>query len=142
MYHFKACTPEQTIFTIQQILRRLHIDTEEQEVMCSAAGTYSLILKIKHTNFATNGKGITLELAKASAYAELIERLSGDVLWPRLDYEEISGFHCVPDEKLLTAEEILCDQNPFMQLYRRTMGDSIRDAEDFSNLHIYDNMKY
>lgn len=142
MYHFKECLPGDTVKKIKSILKKLNIKTDETEMQHSSVGTYSLTLNIKDSHFSTNGKGLTPELAQASAYAELMERLSNDVLWPRLNYKQICGFHCTPDEKLLSAEAILSEDNSFIKLYRKTMGDSIKGAIDFSDLHIYDKIQY
>ena len=77
----KDCLPQETIERIERILDRNGIKTYISEQKKASPQIYSV--RIEFSNFkglGTNGKGITKELAIASAYAELMERLQSGLL--------------------------------------------------------------
>lgn len=74
--NYKEKNPTETVETIKLCLKKIEIETIEiwgQEI----TNAYSVIILIKGTRISSNGKGITKELALASGYGELIERLQG-----------------------------------------------------------------
>lgn len=71
--------PSETIKIIKDILKTNNYQVSEKGLKRSLKGSYSLRLELNNGKGA-NGKGTTLELAKASAYAELIERLQSNML--------------------------------------------------------------
>ena len=73
--HFKERTPKETISILKEILKRNNITLKVIWSEKSSVDTYSLRLVIEGTDIGTNGKGISKELATASAYAEFFERL-------------------------------------------------------------------
>lgn len=71
--------PSETVKIIKDILKTNNYQISEKGLKRSLHGSYSIRLELNNGKGA-NGKGITLELAKASAYAELIERLQSNML--------------------------------------------------------------
>ncbi len=125
--HYKEKRPEETVAYLQYLLKKHGIEVEETWVDKSYIDTFSLRLNFKGTTKGTNGKGITKEYAQASAYAELFERYQNGVLInPRFIPKDKSKYnHLVAaDEKYLTAEEVVRQNDSFMEMYfgRRNMA--------------------
>ena len=75
---FKEKSPEKTVETIRIILKRIGLELEETWNDSGIENCWSLRCNIKGTTEPTaNGKGITKDFARASAYGEFIERLQG-----------------------------------------------------------------
>lgn len=111
MQKYKAVPPEDTIKRICNIIKTSGIPTVDQvygdgEMFCS----YRLnISKDDYLAIGTNGKGMTPIYAKASAYAEMMERLQNRVV---IDPNPARhGFDCIyfPDEthRTLNKKEIV-----------------------------------
>ena len=77
---YKDCSTLETIQKIKGILNSLHINMQE-DLMQGIDGIYSVRLVISELNMGTNGKGLYEEAARASAYAELMERLQNFALY-------------------------------------------------------------
>ncbi len=75
----KDSTPNETIKKIKNILKKEHYKVKEKYLKRNLRGSYSIRLELNNGKGA-NGKGTTLKLAKASAYAELMERLQSNML--------------------------------------------------------------
>ena len=85
MYNnYKDASPDKTIERIKCIFDNLYISVEE-DWFESFDGLYSLQLVIDKTPLYSNGKGISRKLARASAYAELIERIQSGIIFRLLD---------------------------------------------------------
>lgn len=76
-------------------------------------GFYSVNLRSAKVPVFSNGKGVTKELALASAYGEFMERLQNLMLYDTMrfgpDVLDYKGFFHAPDEKLMTLHEVLGD---------------------------------
>lgn len=72
---FKDSSPVKTVEKIRQILEDNQISVTETWQQSGVSNCYALRLEVDGTSFGTNGKGVTPELARASAHAELMERL-------------------------------------------------------------------
>lgn len=72
---FKDDTPLNTVNRIKDILNHYGIQTVEHWNQTGVPYCYSLRVSVFGTAFGTNGKGVTKELALASGYGELMERL-------------------------------------------------------------------
>lgn len=72
---FKDSTPEATVQRIRSILTANGIHVTEEWRETSVPYCYALSVRIDGTSFSTNGKGLSREFARASAYGELMERL-------------------------------------------------------------------
>ena len=77
----KCDLPSNTISNIKDGFRRLHLDVEYSPFQVSD-NIYWGRIWIDSIRIVCNGKGITPELAEASAYAELAERFSAGLFYP------------------------------------------------------------
>lgn len=109
----KECRPEQTVDRIQEILKRMDIETEHvftADVMESCYSSRVTVQGEMSAVYGTNGKGITREYCMASAYAEFMERL------------ENRGF---------PYSIHACDREGLMERYKRRMFPVHNIEEDF-----------
>lgn len=108
---FKDDPPIKTINKIRNILMRLGIFPIESRWKNPIKNIYSVNLRIPETNLFVNGKGISIELALASAYGELMERLQNQFLYPNVQFDDsvnrYLGFYHSPDEKYVSPSELL-----------------------------------
>ncbi len=113
---YKEATPEETVKRIKKILNEIGIEVEERWSKKSSVGTYSLRVCIKGSDIGQNGKGMTKEFAMASGYAEFMERLQNGVFRFRIEKptEELP-FSNSPDEKKLTVEELMKENNSVLE---------------------------
>ena len=72
---FKDCAPAATVERIKDILTEYGIQTTEIWQESSIPYCYAMSVCMEGTTLRSNGKGVTPELARASGYGELIERL-------------------------------------------------------------------
>ena len=109
----KEKTPKDTIKRIKGILKKLNIEICENvfgQKKINGDNLSSLRIYLKENNkCGTNGKGSSSELAKASAYAEFMERLQTQFLFLFSNKEYLYS----PDEKIVRNTE-LCD-NPIFK---------------------------
>lgn len=75
----KDVSPKRTVNTIKKILKKNKIKVKEKGKRKNLNGVYSLRLELSNKK-GSNGKGLSRILAKASAYAELMERLQSKML--------------------------------------------------------------
>ena len=87
---FKDASPAKTVERIKDILSSHGIKTLEAWGESGIEHCFSLRVTVEGTKFGTNGKGLTRELALASAYGELMERMQlglfGDSSVQKLGY--------------------------------------------------------
>ncbi|MDO4478701.1 MAG: YcaO-like family protein [Lachnospiraceae bacterium] len=93
----KACSPEETVKRAQGIIASLGMSTTMTEVDLDVEGCYSCRVSIDGplaNALGTNGKGMTRELCFASAYGEMMERMSNRIfsVAPRLDDPRFAEF--------------------------------------------------
>ena len=99
------------------------IEIEEKWSTQSSVGTYSLRICIKGTNIGQNGKGMTKEFAMASAYAEFFERFQNGMFRFRIEKPTKDiPFSNSPDEKILSAEQLLSENNSFLDYVLEVNG--------------------
>lgn len=72
---FKDASPLATVARIKSILAANGIETEEHWNESGVPYCHSISLRVGGTAFSVNGKGLTRDLALASGYGELMERL-------------------------------------------------------------------
>lgn len=129
---FKEARPEDTIKKIQDILVSIGIETEELWFPESVIGTFSLRVNLKGTLIGSNGKGMTREFAKASAYAEFIERfqnnklVSNAILATVMRRREKAPYFC-KNEKFFSAEELTKENNAFIRYFCKRRGVDFED---------------
>ena len=126
---FKDSPPDVTVAQIQQILASMNIGVTEHWNDSGVENCWSLNLTADGaTPLAANGKGITKELARASAYGEFIERLQcGLMLYkyqsitrdPALSLENYA-----PDAKYVTTQELI-DNGEWMEPIIQAYGNNL-----------------
>ncbi len=125
---YKECSPEKTIEKIRSILSENDIQVEEEWSGENELGTFSLRVHVKGCEaVGSNGKGTTKEYARASAYAEFMERIQNMMLTssqvlPTVEVDKNAGFVICKEEKYLTAEEIIDENSSFIQMYMEDRG--------------------
>lgn len=143
--HFKEVNPVETVQRLKKILNRYGIEVEEKWSEKSLADTYSLRLVVKGTETGTNGKGLTRELAMASAYAEFFERYQNRALGTFAVKEQVDYF-VTKDEKIVTCEELLANESVFLAQYLKKLGLGNSSREDkikyFNSVEIRDRLDY
>lgn len=72
---FKDESPVKTVEKITNILKSIGVELEETWRESGVPYCHSMSVKIKGGSLRSNGKGLTPEFARASGYAELMERL-------------------------------------------------------------------
>lgn len=114
---YKEATTSETIFKIKDLLNKAGILVYESLVNNPHDGIYSTRTQTLQSqgDIGQNGKGITLEYALASGYAELIERLENGCIFggralpiaflKRLKDE--FGYYFFPDEKMISEKDFL-----------------------------------
>ena len=146
--HYKEKMPEETIKELENILSSLDIEVVEEWQDMSSIGTYALRLYIKDSDMGSNGKGINKVYARASAYAELIERMQNDLLGDlnATSLETKYPFRLYYDEVYKTSEEIVRDDNAYMSMYfaRRGLNEETAEnkASHFIQLQKLDELYY
>ena len=75
---FKDASPVQTVERIQNILKENGFTYSEKTFESGLKHCHTIRLTLDGSLSASNGKGVTPELARASAYAELMERLQSN----------------------------------------------------------------
>lgn len=133
---FKEKSPKETLEYIFGILEEVGIEYEEAWLPVSDIGTYSLRVTIKGTNIGSNGKGMTEEYARASAFAEFVERLQNFKTAQNHTYVSLferSKFEFLyfPEEKYLSAEELIDDNSAYIKMFmeRRKASNASRDEK-------------
>ncbi len=107
---FKACPPEETVQRIKNILENLGITPVETWFDSGVEGFYSLRIELEGVPIGQNGKGTTRSFARASGYAEIMERLQIGLLYQgEIDTHAAMdefGFVYFPDEIHETPEKL------------------------------------
>ncbi len=107
---FKAVSPAETVEKIKSILHQLDIQTEESWNDSGIDNCWSLNLYANDGTPSANGKGITEDFARASAYAEFIERIQGGLCFYKFQdiirKPEMYIQSYAPDIKYVTAAEL------------------------------------
>ena len=108
---FKEASPEDTVAKIKGILEKYGIEVYERWTDSGIENCYSLSVFAKGGIPSANGKGVTKEFAKASAYGEFIERLQGGLHFYKLQSiirnKEVHLQTYAPDAKYMTVDELI-----------------------------------
>ncbi len=115
---FKEDQPLSTVTRIRNALFQAGIFTIEKWTDSEIEGCYSVRIELAGTQIGQNGKGVTKELALASGYAELMERIQSGYFYVGAqdsDLMQEQGFIYAPDEKEFTVGE-----------YERTFGNELK----------------
>ena len=114
---YKAVPPLESIHRARKILYRCGILTAEHHFKYSKPGVSSCRVYILEdgldgTEYGTNGKGMDQAYSLASAYGEMMERLSNSILFPATygfagKRSGILRYAVAPDEKGLDRQSVL-----------------------------------
>ena len=129
--NFKDDSPLNTVERIKKILKPYGIETKEEWNESGVPYCHSLRVSVFGTEFGTNGKGVTKELALASAYGELMERLQiGTVLKSGKETGENLGAN---HEQSMSAQELLARNKDWYSLFaqktEKLTGSKLTEAE-------------
>lgn len=102
---WKDRRPTDTINAVQEFLRGKDIHVEEINTTCMGS-CYAVTLVVENTNLFVNGKGSSLEFARASAYGELMERVLTKVLFRYNYYDRYSKER----DTIFFEDEVLFDE--------------------------------
>ena len=143
----KEALPADTVTRIRGILSAMGFDCEETWAEENEIGTYSLRLNLSGTAVGSNGKGTTREFARASAYAELLERIQNNKVVANSTMNNIlrdkkSAFYLYPDERFYSAEALANEQNAFLELFFSTRAASEREGARAQILKSYQKLDY
>jgi len=128
--YFKSDTPVHTVQKIEKGLSRLGL--EFQYTGSEFSRSKSLFwanLKIPSLNYFVEGKGVTPELAKASAYGEMVERISSGLA---VKYDFIKKFDF---SKTLPELINYCNFN-YMEGYTKASQKTLENPLKIENLFI------
>ena len=104
---FKDSTPEGTVRRIQGILAEYGIEVEELWHKTNVPYCFALSVKVVGTTFRVNGKGLSKEFARASAYGELMERLQLGYIQAPSSQKDGSGSYCRVDGEFVNGKQLL-----------------------------------
>lgn len=108
---FKDVSPVETVEKIKSLLNGIGIELIENWHESGVENCHSLTLMDSTKTVFSNGKGVTKDFARASAYAEFIERLQGGLLLikyqsiysdPKMNLQSYA-----PDKKYQTVDELV-----------------------------------
>ncbi len=111
---FKDAPPSETVSKIKEIINSLGIRVTEHWKDSGLENCWSLNLKADGLfPIFSNGKGITKELAAASAYAEFVERIQSGIMLYKYQSiardKELYLQSFAPDGKYVTSDELIAD---------------------------------
>lgn len=143
----KDTTPDTTIQRIRGILSELKIETRESVLENQEINTCSLRLSLKDSSAGSNGKGMSREFARASAYAEFIERLQNNKMaanatFNNVLHEKENDHYIFTDESFLSAEELVREENAFLRFFFQTRTDDERQCDKSELLRRYQKLDY
>ena len=130
---FKDDSPRNTVAKIQGILAAYGIETSEYWFDSGVPGCYSLRVTVVGTVFGTNGKGVTKDLARASGYGELMERLQIGRIF-KGDRQKVGDIHAnKKSERSISAQDLLIRNQKWYTLLaeavRKMTGEAVTEAE-------------
>ncbi len=132
---YKDVSPKETVNKLADILKDMQVEVVEEWAKKSNIGTYSLRLNIKGSGIGSNGKGMNEDYARASAYAEFLERyqnlkFTGNALMSTVIMNNNFEFQFFPDEKFLSAEQLIQEDNAFIQMYLKNRNLTVSDLKN------------
>lgn len=115
---FKDCPPEKTVENVKECLKKVNIELDENVRDAGVGNCYSVHVKPNNgASIYSNGKGVSPELARASGYAEFIERLQCGLLTYKYQSiardPEIYLHSHAPDGRYMTVKELV-DEGDWM----------------------------
>ncbi len=132
---YKEVSPKETVKKLANILKEMQVEVVEDWAKRSSIGTYSLRLNIKGSSIGSNGKGMNEDYARASAYAEFLERyqnlkFTGNALMNTVIMNNNFGFQFFSDEKILSSEQLIQEDNAFIHMYLKSRNLAVSDLKN------------
>lgn len=126
---YKDMQPEQTVERIREILSGIGIQVEERWNVSGIDNCWSLNVAAAGGFPSSNGKGVSKELARASAYGEFIERLQSGLFFYKYQSierdAEMDLQHFAPDARYMTLQE-LEENGEWMDFLIQTYGGTLK----------------
>lgn len=125
---FKDKAPQDTIFEIQECLNRAGLFPVLRWMENSFHGARSNRITLYPTQLGTNGKGTDELYSAASGYAELMERIQNNALALRMPRQRVfqhGPYRTFPDEKYMSIEELISQNDPFLHHLFEALGYTI-----------------
>lgn len=118
---YKDESPLKTVAHIKNILSQNGIETEEIWMPTSVPYCSAIRINVVGTTFGTNGKGLSPELALASGYGEMMERLQLGYITGGMTQKD--GNYCVSDgqSRIMSAQELLQTGGRFYERIARRL---------------------
>ena len=108
---FKDRDPVETVATVKRILSENGIEIEDYSGNSGIENLYSMHVQVPGGFPGSNGKGVTPEFARASGYAEFMERVQMGLLcngFPYIETDPELNLHTyAPDKKYMTEDELV-----------------------------------
>lgn len=120
---FKDQSPEATVQRIQQILASYGIQVEEEWRETSVPYCFAMSARVEGTTFMANGKGLTREFARASGYAELMERLQLGFICSPQGLKENEAQIAPDSRRNIPAQELLQENRKWFDLLSRRIDE-------------------
>lgn len=136
----KDSSPKETVKKIKQTLKKNKIKVKELKTKNIYKKFYSIRLELKDFyNLGSNGKGLTKDLAKASAYAELMERLESRMLLNTYFLNKEKTYITYFDE---TYQDTLKDKNLLKTFFEKdiNINDFLENNEKYHYVSKYKNL--
>ncbi len=123
---FKDASPQATVERIIELLKSINVEITEKWNDSGIDNCHSLIIKAGTGLPHSNGKGVTKEFARASAYGEFIERLQSGLFFYKFQSFENDpevNLQCfAPDGKYFTKQELIDNAEWFDYLLKSYPG--------------------
>ena len=138
---FKERNPVETVNIIKEILDNIGLEVFETWLDSGIDNCWSLQVAPHGGVPFSNGKGITKELARASAYGEFIERLQGGLFFYKhqsiIRDSDMNIQSFAPDAKYMTMSELIAD-GEWMDYIIRAYGGNISRESIAKQCMVYD----
>jgi len=137
---YKEVRPEQTVERIKNILDEIGIHLEEKWYLSGIDNCWSLCVFPEGGFPTANGKGVSQELARASAYGEFMERLQSGLFFYKYQSIErdaemdLQSF--APDARYMTMQE-LEENGEWMDHIIQTYGGTLTRKKIAQQCKIY-----
>lgn len=114
---FKDDSPLNTVARIKGILDSYGIKTIDKWEETGVPGCFSLRVSVQGTSFSSFGKGVTKELAMASGYGELIERMQIGRIFKSDRQKSVGPYSTQTNLHLLPVAELLARNRAWYTTY-------------------------
>lgn len=105
----KDAQPLKTVERIQAILDRYNIKTQVIHGDSMVPNCHALAVRVEGTNFKVAGKGLTKELALASGYGELMERMQAGIFGTVTQQKNGEVDVSIPHDTLMSVPDALAE---------------------------------